>query len=215
MDPGHLKESVRRRLLGLPAASRAATARGTASGHLPRARAGASALPVVRRVARAVTARVSSQKPGRSARPVSHAGGAVARPAPQQSARGAEERITRLLYEERSKKAACAKAHALLSRDELEVAPGAALAYRRVRAAGAAARTRKLVHCKRRDEKARPCRGRVIGRAQRAHSSAPLTSLSNAGATTVAAGLQRRRPRGRAACSRRSPCRPRDRAALL
>jgi hypothetical protein len=38
---------------------------------------------------------------------------------------------------------ACAKAHAFLSRDELEVAPGAALAYRRVRAAGAAARTRK------------------------------------------------------------------------
>jgi hypothetical protein len=51
---------------------------------------------------------------------------------------------------------ACAKAHAFLSRDELEVAPGAALAYRRVRAARAAARTRKLDHCKRRAGSARP-----------------------------------------------------------
>jgi hypothetical protein len=40
-------------------------------------------------------------------------------------------------------KLACAKAHALPSRDELEAAPGAALAYLRVRAAGAAAHTRK------------------------------------------------------------------------
>jgi len=58
---------------------------------------------------------------------------------------------------------ACAEAHAFLSRDELEVAPGAALAYSRVRAAGAAARTRKPAHCKRRDESAQRYIGRVIG----------------------------------------------------
>ena len=60
-------------------------------------------------------------------------------------------------------KLACAKAHALLSRDELEAAPGAALACRRVRAAGAAARTRKPVHCKRRAGSAQLCIRRVIG----------------------------------------------------
>jgi hypothetical protein len=58
---------------------------------------------------------------------------------------------------------ACADAHAFLSRDELDAALGAALAYRRVRAAGAAARTRKPVHCKRRDESAQRYIGRVIG----------------------------------------------------
>jgi hypothetical protein len=43
---------------------------------------------------------------------------------------------------------ACAKAHASLSCDELEVAPGAGLAHERVRAAGTGARTGKVRICK-------------------------------------------------------------------
>jgi hypothetical protein len=65
------------------------------------ARAGASAQTVVRKVARAVPARVSSSEPSRPA---------SAMPAAPQSqvgqtaeAMGAEERITRLPYEERSR----------------------------------------------------------------------------------------------------------------
>ena len=49
-------------------------------------------------------------------------------------------------------KEACAKAHVFLSHDEPAVTPGAALARRRVRAAGAAARTGKGMECKRRDD---------------------------------------------------------------
>jgi hypothetical protein len=56
-----------------------------------------------------------------------------------------------------------------LSRDEPEAAPGAALAYRRVRAAGAAARTGKPIHCKRRAGSAQLCI-RLCSRRRRAPS---------------------------------------------
>jgi len=60
------------------------------------------------------------------------------------------------MYEERLMKSAREGAR-LISRDELEAAPGAALAIRRVRAAGAAARTGKPIHCKRRAGSAQLC----------------------------------------------------------
>jgi hypothetical protein len=60
----------------------------------------------------------------------------------------------------------------LLSRPEPEAAPGAALAFRRVRAAGAAARTGKPIHCKRRAGSAQLCIRFVLG------AGAPLPSQS-------------------------------------
>jgi hypothetical protein len=135
----------------------------TASGHRPRAPARARLTSALLSCARSDGARYR-REPDRQASPAAPqalAGPATSSLSPK--ARGAEETITRLRYEERSKTMACAKAHAFLSRDELEAAPGAALAYRRVRAAGAAARTRTLVHCKHRAGRAQLCLSRVIG----------------------------------------------------
>jgi hypothetical protein len=116
----------------------------------------------VRRIARAVPARVTAasqaaQQPSQPAAPQPLAGQTA-------RARGAEETMNAAYIRGAKKEElACAKAHAFLNRDELDAALGAALAYRRVRAAGAAARTRKPVHCKRRDESAQRYIGRVIG----------------------------------------------------
>ena len=101
-------------------------------------------------------------KPGHPAAQPAGAAAAVGRPDSQSQGRGGDDE--RGLYTRSDQdQTACANAHAFLSRDEPEAAPGAALAYRRVRAAGAAARTRKLVHCKRRDGSAQRYIGRVIG----------------------------------------------------
>ena len=117
---------------------------------------------VVGEVARAVTARGTAasqaiQQPSQPAAPPPSAGQTA-------RARGAEETMNAAYIRGAMKEElACAKAHALRSRDELDAALGAALAYRSVRAAGAAARTRKPAHCKRRDESAQRYIGRVIG----------------------------------------------------
>ena len=114
------------------------------------------------RVARAVTARVTRSEPGRPAAQPAGGAAALGRPESQSHGRGGDDE--RGLYTRSDQiKLARAKARALLSRDELDAALGAALAYRRVRAAGAAARTRKPAHCKRGDESAQRYIGRVIG----------------------------------------------------
>ena len=103
-------------------------------------------------LAAGVTAPVLCGQAGQPARADGGAVGHQRRP----TARGAPERRTNLMYEGRSMKSAREGAR-LLSRPEPEAAPGAALAYRRVRAAGAAARTGKPIHCKRRAGSAQLC----------------------------------------------------------
>ena len=88
------------------------------------------------------------------------------------------------------KKLARSKERAHLNRDELEAAPGAALAYRSVRAAGAAARTRRPVHCKRRAGSAQLCIRRVIG-PRRGELLRALKSQRAAGPEAIAAGLKK------------------------
>ena len=112
------------------------------------------------------------------------------------------------------RKLARSNERAHLNRDELEAAPGAALAYRRVRAAGAAARTRRLVHCKRRAGSAQLCIRRVIG-ARSAELLRALNRQGGAGPRSHRRRTQGRRTRGRVPCCSSWRCKARERAPLL